>query len=175
MESTRRGESSEGFIKAILLSNQVFGSHEVPINIGSKLYYSYLININNIYYWCIFSCVISEFEYDCILFPTRQREDIAYLDGPPENINSNLDLVSQNAIIIEIKTRMKVEYTHSRQFQRHLQWSKMGIKVLYVSIEDTDCDIVFRAQRNLAKHYGQVANISHCSFDMLINEIYKIT
>ena len=175
MASILSSNSSEGFIKAILLYHQVDGSHEVPINVGSKLYYSYLININNIYYWCIFSCIISEFEYDCILFPTRQREDIAYLDGPPENINYHLDLVSQNAIIIEIKTRMKVEYTHSRQFQRHLQWSKMGIKVLYVSIEDTDCDIVFRAQQNLAKHYGQSANIWHCSFDMLIDEIYKIT
>ena len=175
MASMLSGNSSEGFIKAILLNYQVDGSHEVPINVGSKLYYSYLININNIYYWCIFSCIISEFEYDCILFPTRQRKDIAYLDGPPENINSHLDLVSQNAIIIEIKTRMKVEYTHSRQFQCHLQWSKMGIRVLYVSIEDTDCDIVFRAHRNLAKHYGQVANIWHCSFDILIDKIYKIT
>ena len=116
MASTLRGNSSEGFIKAILLSNQVLGSQELPINVNSTLKYSYLIKINNIYYWCIFNCIISEFEYDCILFPTRQREDIAYLDGPPENINSHLDLVSQNAIIIEIKTRMKVEYTHSRQF-----------------------------------------------------------
>ena len=163
------------FIKSILLAYQVFFSYKLPIYVNNRLKYSYLININNIYYWCIFSCIISEFEYDCILFPTRQRKDITYLDGPPENINSHLDLVSQNAIIIEIKTRMKVEYTHSRQFQRQLQWSKMGIKVLYVSIEDTDCDIVFRAQRNLAKHYGQVANIWHCSFDMLIDEIYKIT
>ena len=175
METTLRGNSSEGFIKAIILYHQVDGTQELPINVNSTLKYSYLIKINNIYYWCIFSCIICDFEYDCILFPTRQRKDIAYLDGPPENINSHLDLVSQNVIIIEIKTRMKVEYTHSRQFQRQLQWSKMGIKVLYVSIEDTDCDIVFRAQRNLAKHYGQTANIWHCYFDMLIDEIYKIT
>jgi len=137
---------------------------DAPIIIDGTRYTATLIKNNGVFYWCICNATVGEFEYDIILIPSRLPKEIIVIDGP-SNITSMADMIAMNCIICEIKTRFMPAYTSQKQFRRNLQWSTMGLRFIYISINDTPVGIVFEAYKSLTRYYGQIASIWHCSYD----------
>lgn len=146
---------------------------DAPIIIDGSNYTATLIKNNGVFYWCVYNATVRGFEYDIILIPSRQSKEIVIIDGPP-NITSRADMITMNCIICEIKTRFMPSYTSQKQFLRNLQWSKMRLRCMYISINDTPVGIVFEAYKSLADYQDQPALIWHCSYDEICDTLSTV-
>jgi hypothetical protein len=146
---------------------------DAPIIIDGSNYTATLIKNNGVFYWCVYNATVGGFEYDIILIPSRQSKEIVIIDGPL-NITSRADMITMNCIICEIKTRFMPSYTSQKQFRRNLQWSKMGLRFMYISIKDTPAGIAFDAYKSLANYQRQPALIWHCSYDEICDTLSTV-
>ena len=186
LKTKKRGDASEALVAQFLLMSQIYcGIFSISFFNGENLqeYPASLLKVDNKFYWYVTNVLVGApagafgktYEHDFILVPAIASEEAEVIaDGPPKQFMSRAEMAKAQVIVGEVKTKLEPWQTSGRQFLTNLQWSKMGMRILYVSVEETKTELVFTAQRNLATVQGQTSLMWYTPFDDVYNTIAKI-